>query len=174
MTARKSNSLWLLVRLGVLIGLALLAHKMLAAEPPPPPPFVYLIAYDADAAEAGTDPATMLVLRIGATNAPLTVFYETAGTASNGVDYLALPGSVTIPAGSYFAELTITPIDDSLVEGIETVLVGLDQPLVWPPPYIVGWPSIALATIEDDDVAPTNRPPHVALEIGRASCRERV
>ncbi|HWN96434.1 MAG TPA: Ig-like domain-containing protein [Methylomirabilota bacterium] len=163
MTARNSDSLWLFLRLAVLIGLGFLAHKAFAAEPPSPPPLVYLIALDPEAEEAGADSATFLVLRIGETNEPLMVLYEVAGTAANGVDYETLPGVAVIPAGSYFAELTLTPIDDGLVEGTEVVLVGLEQPLVWPPPYIAGWPSIALAAIVDDDLAPTNQPPSIAL-----------
>ena len=40
--------------------------------------------------------ATFTVRRCGDTNDDLTVPYDIGGTASNGVDYVALPGSVTI------------------------------------------------------------------------------
>lgn len=56
---------------------------------------------------------------------PLTVPYSIAGSASNGTDYTTLSGTVTIPAGDYFAYLDINPVADSLVEGIETVTVTL-------------------------------------------------
>ena len=37
--------------------------------------------------------------RFGDATAGLTVTYTLSGTATNGTDYAALPGSVTIPAG---------------------------------------------------------------------------
>lgn len=93
------NSLWLLVRVGALIALGLLVHKVTAAEPASPPPLVYLLALDSDASEAGADEATFIVLRIGATNDSLDVLYQVAGTAANGLDYEMLSGSITIPPG---------------------------------------------------------------------------
>src|SRR6266568_3466355 len=127
------------------------------------PPVVHILTLDGDAAEAGSDPATFLVIRVGPTNVPLTVYYDVGGTASNGVDYAALCGSVIIPSGSFFAPITVTPVDDDEIEGTESVIVGLHQPLDWPPPYIVLWPSIAFAEIEDNDFPATNQPPRVAI-----------
>src|SRR5690349_5428376 len=45
------------------------------------PPLVGLLATDPCAAEAGSDPAVFTVIRIGPTNAPLTVYYQTGGDA---------------------------------------------------------------------------------------------
>src|SRR6185503_3834860 len=115
------------------------------------PPLVGLLATDPCAAEAGSDPAVFTVIRIGPTNAPLTVYYQTGGDATNGLDYEPLSGEVTIPAGAYSAPITVIPIDDDLVEGTEMVVVALYQPPVWPPPYIVTWPSVAVGHIEDND-----------------------
>jgi hypothetical protein len=103
------------------------------------------------------------VVRIGLPDGPLTVQYTLGGTASNGVDYQSLPLSVTIPANAYFATIQVDPIDDYLIEGTESVVVALQQPAVWPPPYIVTWPSVAAAEIADNDFAPTNIPPEVAI-----------
>jgi len=44
-----------------------------------------------------------------ATGTAVTVNYRIAGTASNGVDYTTLPGSVTIPIGSTNAPIAVTP-----------------------------------------------------------------
>jgi len=137
------------------------ALKVLGNDPPPPT--VLVIALDPWAAEEGSDPATFLVIRSGTDSTPLTVQYALGGTAQNGVDYHPLSGEVTIPAGSWFAPVTVTPIDDYLVEGAESVVIALQQPAQWPPPYIVTWPSVAVAEIADNDVAPTNQPPTVAL-----------
>ena len=60
------------------------------------------------------------------------VSYAIGGTASNGVDYLALPATVTIPAGQRKATIVVVPIDDSLPERIETVVLALRLPMDWP------------------------------------------
>ncbi len=95
----------------------------------------------------GTNTATFVVSRRGSTNADLVVHYEVGGTASNGVDYAALPGAVTIPAGRRTAQIVVVPSDDLLIEKIETVLLRL-QPS---PDYAVGLPAHAGAIIIDND-----------------------
>jgi len=111
------------------------------------PPIVTITATDAFAAEGtncwgattdpvlrsnsvpcGTNTATFVVRRSGPTNSDLTVVYAIGGSASNGVDYVALPGFVTIPARERGARIVITPIDDSEVEGPETVVLSLQIP----------------------------------------------
>jgi hypothetical protein len=134
-----------------------------SAAEPPPPPIVHILATDPCGAEAGSDPATFAVIRSGPTNEPLTVFYRVGGSAENGVDYAELSGQVTIRAGAWRASLVVRPVDDALVEGGESILIELVQPLSWPPPYLVCWPSFAFGHIEDNDFEPTNRPPAVAL-----------
>ena len=47
--------------------------------------------------------------------------YDIGGTASNGVDYVALPGFVTIPPGERRALITIVPIDDGPPDVNKTV-----------------------------------------------------
>src|SRR5882672_12709460 len=75
-----------------------------------------------------TNTATFVVRRTGPTNHSLTINYAIGGSASNGVDYVAIPGSVTIPAGEHSARITIVPIDDTIPECTETVILGLVQP----------------------------------------------
>ena len=114
-----------LLTFALLLAAALLVVKAAAADPPIP--IVHILATDPCAAEAGAAPATLTVVRNGPTNAPLTVYYSVAGSAQNGVDYQLLSGSVTIPACASSAPITITPIDDSLVEGDEVVF-ALSKP----------------------------------------------
>ena len=64
--------------------------------------------------EGGT--STLTVTRTGATDSALTVKLGYTGTATAGADYEALPDSVTIPAGSASTSLTITTINDSVLE----------------------------------------------------------
>lgn len=133
------------------------------ADNPPWPSLVSVIALDPDAAEQGSDTATFLVVRIGPANTALTVQYALGGDALNGADYQSLSGTVTIPEGAHFAPVTVTPIDDYEIEGSESVVIALQQPPDWPPPYIVTWPSLALAEIADNDRQPTNHPPVVHI-----------
>jgi Calx-beta domain len=88
-------------------------------------PTVTITAQDANAAEAGNDPGVFRISRTGATTSALIVNYQVSGNAS-ATDYTeTLGGTVTIAAGQTFADITITPVDDPLVEGSETVNLTL-------------------------------------------------
>jgi len=67
------------------------------------------------------------VHRFGATNNPVPVDYAIGGTASNGVDYVALPGSVTVAAGERSAQITVVPIDDGSPDITSTVILKLKR-----------------------------------------------
>ncbi|MEZ4922771.1 MAG: choice-of-anchor L domain-containing protein [Crocinitomicaceae bacterium] len=56
----------------------------------------------------------------------LTINYTVGGTATNGVDYPNLPGSVTFPAGEDSVQFYITPSADALVEGTETITLSVE------------------------------------------------
>jgi hypothetical protein len=111
-------------------------------------PVVALLATDPYAIEPlpylDPDNAAFTVTRQGPTNAPLTVFYSISGTATNGADYVALPGSVTIPVGSNSASITVIALDHLAVDGFQTVVLTLSaspettatNPL--PAPYVIG------------------------------------
>lgn len=66
----------------------------------------------------------------------LTVNYAISGTATNGADYQTLSGSLVIPDTQSGVNLVMTPIDDALLEGTETVTLtvlpgtgyGVDRP----------------------------------------------
>jgi hypothetical protein len=61
----------------------------------------------------------------GVPDTGLTVYYTISGTASNGVDYAILSGTIDFPAGDYDTNLDITPLADNLPEGVETVTLTL-------------------------------------------------
>ncbi|HET7625061.1 MAG TPA: FAD-dependent oxidoreductase, partial [Verrucomicrobiae bacterium] len=88
---------------------------------------VDVIASRADANKWQTRAGWFTVVRSGDTTAPLTVNYILSGTASNGVDYLPLDGSVVIPAGAVSAKITVTPIANNIVEGDRTITVTLAE-----------------------------------------------
>ena len=115
------------------------------------PPSTVTIAAGANAAEPAT-PGTFVVTRTGGDQSKaLDVYYSFDGTATVGVDYQALPGKVTIPAGQASATITVTPIDDGEVEVDETVTVTLAVA----PGYELGTPSNAQINLVSDDVTAT-------------------
>ena len=117
-------------------------------------PVATLTATDADAAEAGLEPGSFTVSRTGDVSFALTVAYVVSGTATNGTDYTLIPTSVTIPAGSPTAVITITPVDDSVLEDSESVVLTLLEGDA----YDVGTESTATVTIADND------PPAVTID----------
>ena len=91
-------------------------------------PTVTITATDAAAAESAANPGTFRITRSGSTTLPLTVNYTTAsGTGfATSNDYTPnLTGNIIIPAGQSFVDVTITPIDDSIVEISEAVKLTL-------------------------------------------------
>ncbi|PKO13526.1 MAG: hypothetical protein CVU39_18560 [Chloroflexi bacterium HGW-Chloroflexi-10] len=55
----------------------------------------------------------------------LTVTYSVDGSATADSDYTALSGTVTIPANTLTTTIAVTPLEDDLIEGTETVSVTL-------------------------------------------------
>ncbi len=88
-------------------------------------PVVSIVASAPAAAETGAAAGRWTVTRTGPTTSALIVNYTVSGSASSGADFTALSGSVTIPAGALSATITVTPIDDQLVESPETVIVTI-------------------------------------------------
>jgi len=97
--------------------------------PPPPataPPTVEIVASDAVACEFPTNTARFTIVRDNDPNLlALPVSYTISGTASNGVDYAALTGAITIPAGSLATNVIVTPLGNSLTTNQVTLTVGL-------------------------------------------------
>jgi hypothetical protein len=94
-------------------------------QAPASKPLVSVILTDLIASESGPDAGTFTVSRTGSTATALTVHYSLGGTAVNGVDYESLSGSVTIPVGSDSAQVVVRPVDDSLFEVGEVVILTL-------------------------------------------------
>ncbi len=107
----------------------------------PETPIVKVDSSDPDATE-GTKPASGRVaggrvaangdydpgvIRFERTNSvgTLVVNYQIGGSATNGVDYEALPTSVTFTDGQSVVLEEMDPLDDDLVEGDETVIITL-------------------------------------------------
>lgn len=101
----------------------------------------------------GTGPAepsasgTFTVKREGDLTANLLVSYGLSGTASNGVDYVTLPGVVTIPAGAASADISVAALNDALLEGDESVILTL----LTNAGYNLGLPGRATQFLRDDE-----------------------
>jgi hypothetical protein len=111
---------------------------------------VTVTASTPQSAEAGPVNGIFTVTRSGDTSAPMTVHYTVGGTAVADSDYVALPGVATIAAGSATTTVVVTPIDDSLYESNETVILTLIADAT----YSVGSPSAGTITIASDDLPP--------------------
>ena len=117
-------------------------------------PTVQLFAIAPSTIEGASTTARFSILRDGGplTN-PLTVAYRIRGTATNGIDYTLLSGTITIPAGQSAVELTLSALSDVLNEGTEQAKIELTDG----PGYDVGLISqrTAIATIQDIRPAPS-------------------
>jgi hypothetical protein len=120
-----------------------------------PSPAVSVAATDAAGSEAAQNPIVFAVTRSSSTGT-LAVGVAWSGAATLGADYTVTVsggtlsgGTLTFAAGSATATLTITPVDDTAVEGAEpvtlTLLAGAG--------YTVGSPASATGQIDDNDAA---------------------
>ena len=112
------------------------------------PYVVQASALDGTGSEAG-DQITFRVSRSLVDSGTLDVAYTLGGTAEADDYTPALTGTVTIPADADFTDIVLTPVDDTVVEGDETVVVSIE-----PGPFYVVEGGPASATITDNDTAP--------------------
>lgn len=114
-------------------------------------PVVSITATDASAAEASANPGVFRISRATAAATALSVTYTVAtgaGQATNGIDYApTLTGTALIAANQTFVDVTITPVDDAINEGSETVALSLVDTAA----YNLGASSQASLTIADND-----------------------
>jgi hypothetical protein len=120
-------------------------------------PLVTVAATDPNAAEAGTKPGIFTLTRSGDPTVALTVTYSMGGSATNGIDYAALSGTLTFGVGQGSATVVVNPVDDNLVEGSESVVLTIIAPLASPITYTVGAQASATVTLADDDARQQRR-----------------
>lgn len=111
-------------------------------------PVVTIAATDAAAVENPVNTGTFTVTRLGKKSTAITVAISAAGgTATSGSDHTALPATVSMAANATTATLTVTPVNDALIEGSEvvqaTVVAGTG--------YTPGAPATATVVISDDE-----------------------
>ena len=77
----------------------------------------------------GCDSLLLIFSRAGPTTSPLTINYIITGTATNGVDYDLLPGTIVIPTDSSSVQFNIGAFLDGLPEGVETITITIPADL---------------------------------------------
>ena len=130
-----------------------------------PLPLVSVTASKATSDESGTNPGEFFFTRVGDLLFPVTATYTVGGTATNGVDYLLLSGSVTFPSGISTVRLPLAPIPDTPNENLETVILSLA-----PGSACLVVPTTASVTITD--TSPIIVPPTVSVAASKATSDE--
>lgn len=93
--------------------------------------------------------ATITVTRTGGSDGNVSVNYATSnGTATDGADYTGVSGNLGFGDGEVTRTFTVPIIDDSFVEGNETVNLTLSSPTGG---ALLGSPNTAVLTIADND-----------------------
>jgi len=123
-------------------------------------PTVSIEAVDSDAGELPSgdgDPSYLndgvfRVTRTGSTTSQMVVYYSVSGSATLHTDYVRIPepeggNFVAIPQGASYADISVRPVDDSIVEGAESIIFTLESDAA----YTVGSPSSATVIISDND-----------------------
>ena len=110
-------------------------------------PTVSIELNDAVGSEQGDDILWTFHRTDEALDSELAVDFSLSGSAESGLDYSTSAAVVYFAPGESTAFLGVTPIDDSLVEGVETVIVQLADS----DNYQLSGVDVAEATIEDDD-----------------------
>ena len=72
-------------------------------------------------AENAASPVVVILSTAAPVSSNLTVLYAIGGTASSGVDFVAMTGSATITAGSASTTISLAPLNDAISEPLETV-----------------------------------------------------
>lgn len=122
---------------------------------PPESTVVAVTIGDSICAELATNTGTFVVTRrdpvtgAGTTNGDMTVVFALSGTAVQGTDYATVGTNVVIPAGSSNALVTITPIQDTAIEGTETIMLTLAP--VSGSYYVQDGALYATVNLTDDD-----------------------
>ncbi len=117
-----------------------------------------------DAAEPSSNSSFGFTLTGGTKNTDCTFSYTVSGSATEGVDYATL-APLTFTANTSVASIPVTVIDDSLVEGTETVTLTLLDPSAQNsncPSIQLGASTAANVNILDNDVVPTTTTTTVA------------
>lgn len=129
------------------------------------------VTSDASTTSEGSSGVNLRFTRTGNVNSPLTVGYNVGGSAIPNSDYNRLSGQVSFSAGSTSAVVRVTPVDDTLTESDETIVVSLSSS----PNYAIGPNGQTTVRIVDNDAVvepPPSLLPGVSVTTGSLSVPE--
>ena len=104
---------------------------------------VSIVANDPDAGET-LDQGQFTVTLSNPSDSPTVISYSVSGSATNGVDFAPLSGTITLSAGTTSGTIDLTVIDDTIVEAIEDVTITLTS-------IVFGDADISIAPLNDSD-----------------------
>lgn len=114
-------------------------------------PTVTVEATDPVSAEPGSNIGVFTISHNGNTFSSLSVIFGLSGTATNGTDYATISSPAVIPAGTNWVRVEVRPLDDSVAESTETVILSLSNNAA----YVVGSPSVRTNSILDNETGGT-------------------
>lgn len=116
-------------------------------------PEINMTATDATATEAGTTTGQFTITSdVAAGASGISVAFIVSGTAALTSDYTINASPAIITQGNTSVVVTVTPVDDSDIEGDETVILTLANGIE----YNLGSNVVDTVTITDDDTPPTS------------------
>jgi len=124
---------------------------------------VMVSTFNNSPSEAGGT-GSFYISRVG-TSGSLAVGYVLSGTATNGQDYQTMSGSVVIPDGQSGVNLVMTPINDTLAEGTETVTLTIIAGAGYSPDR----PASATYEIIDNEAMPVSVGFHQSMAMNSAT-----
>ena len=84
---------------------------------------------------------------VGNNGVPASAGFTISGTATPGLDYMALSSSITIPAGEDSVLVNVSVLLDFITEGTETIIITMDDP-----PCTCLAPGSATINVLDNDI----------------------
>jgi hypothetical protein len=152
------------------IGDYLISGTIAASSAPISVPVITLALPVSSVMEDGSDNLMFTFTRSVVTADPLTVNFQVAGNAGNGVDYSGLmpvvSQSVTFAANAATATVLVDPTADGVVEANETVSLQL----AFGSGYTIGTTSAVVGTILNDDLVSST--PAISLALSSSSVSE--
>lgn len=114
-----------------------------------PPPSISITADKVTVAESDSAGVLVTLHRSGSVLAALNVGLKSSGSSQSGINYVALPDAVLIPAGSTSATFRLIPLKDGVEDNGKTLNVSL----VTDGSYEIGTPNGIQLLIANSDTA---------------------
>ncbi|MEK7554991.1 MAG: Calx-beta domain-containing protein [Patescibacteria group bacterium] len=138
-----------------------------SVPPPPPPQSVVSLSMPDSSVGESSDHGSFRITVVPVSALPLSVTISLTGsTATNGSDFQTIGTVQSISANTPYLDIPITVVDDSLIEGAETVILTVSSGSG----YTLGSPISQAMTISDDDTLAPPPPPPITPPPPPPSC----